>query len=84
MGIMTILSYYLLFALVTALAEQEIAPTWLLMWIPNVFFFGIGIYVFRRVGSEQWLAVSEALGDKLAAIGERLRLSRENSQDIAT
>lgn len=74
MGVMTILAYYLLFALATALAEQEAAPTWLLLWIPNVLFFSLGLYFFRRMGSEQWLAVSQAFGDFLTSLFTRLRV----------
>lgn len=81
MGVLTILSYYLLFALATALAEQEVAPTWFLLWIPNVLFFSLGLYLFQRMGSEQWLAVSQALGDKLIKLFTRLRvIGRESAQ----
>ena len=62
-GVATILLYYLLFALGSALSEKQLLAPWVLLWIPNALYFGIGVYLFRRMGSEQWMAVTQAVGD---------------------
>ena len=69
----TILIYYLLFALGSAFAEQAVLPVWLLMWFPNILYLFVGLYLFKRMGTEQWLAVSQAIGDKIAAIAKGLK-----------
>ena len=62
-GVFVLITYYLLFALAKALGEQGALPIWFIMWLPNVLLGALGIYLFRQVGSERWLAVSEALGE---------------------
>lgn len=77
-GVTTILIYYLLFALGSAFAEQAVLPVWVLLWFPNVLYLIVGLYLFKRMGTEQWLAVSQAVGDKLAGItkGIKSRISK--------
>ena len=70
-GIVTILIYYLFFAVGNALAENRLAPPWVLLWTPNLVFLGLGLYLFKRMGSEQWLAVSQALGDILVRVARK-------------
>lgn len=83
-GIFLILVYYLLFALASAIGEQGKAPAWLVMWVPNLLFALSGVYLFRKMGSEQWLAVSQAVVDGFRNLGERVsRLARVAAQEEA-
>ena len=75
-GIATILIYYLLFAVATALAEQRIEVAWILMWLPNLIFFLGGIYLFRKIGSEAWMAVSEKIAELFSRIARFSPLRR--------
>ena len=75
LGITLILLYYVLFAVASALGEQEIAPAWLVLWIPNVLFASLGIYLFDRMGSEKWMAVSSTIGEFVGQVFERLRIT---------
>lgn len=72
-GILFITLYYFSLAFATALGEQLVAPAWVTMWIPNVLFAGLAAYLFWRIESEEWLAVSEALGDRLRSVGAKIR-----------
>jgi lipopolysaccharide export system permease protein len=74
-GIGLILFYYILIAVATALGEQMIAPAWLVMWAPNFLFACLGLYLFERMGSEQWMAVSQMLGEKLRWLFDKLKIT---------
>ena len=74
-GIALIVLYYLLFALSTALGKQGVTAVWLLMWMPNIIFMLLGYFLFNRIGSEQWLAVSEGLGDRLTWLFNKISLN---------
>lgn len=73
MGVTLILIYYGFFALATALGEQRVLPAWLVMWAPNVLFAAFGLFIFQRMGSERWMAVSQALVDNLTWLFEKLK-----------
>jgi len=61
-GVLAIVLYYLGLALGTALGNESIAPAWLSMWVPNLLFFALAAWLFRQIGSENWLTVGQALG----------------------
>lgn len=71
-GIFLILVYYLLFAIAVALGEQNKQPI-LLVWLPNLFYTALGLYLFEKMGSESWLTVSQTLGDNLSSIFQKIR-----------
>ncbi len=73
MGISLILFYYVLFALASTLGEQGRAHA-AVVWMPNLLFAVLGLYLAEKTGSEQWLAVSEAIGDKLRWLAAKLRI----------
>ncbi|MCB0322963.1 MAG: LPS export ABC transporter permease LptF [Bdellovibrionales bacterium] len=77
LGIGLILLYYFMFAVADAIGEQGIVPAWLAMWTPNGLFALLGLYLFERMGSEQWMAVSQALADTLGRLPAKLRLSSQ-------
>lgn len=64
-GILVIVVFYLLIALAKALGEQGILPIGPAMWLPNVVYFLLAGFLFRKMGSESWMAVSDALADAL-------------------
>ena len=73
-GIFVILTYYFLLAFTTAIGEQGQAPAYLVMWIPNIVFAALGLYLYRKMGSEEWMAVSQKIGDLFSWIVAKLRL----------
>jgi lipopolysaccharide export system permease protein len=75
LGLGLILLYYLMFAIASALGEQSLAPVWLVMWVPNVVFAGLGLFLFERMGSEKWMAVSQAFGESLTKVFSKLKFS---------
>jgi lipopolysaccharide export system permease protein len=75
MGISLILFYYILFAVVSTIAEQAQAPAAVVLWLPNALFAALGLYLLEKTGSEQWLAVSEAIGDTVTALAAKLRFT---------
>lgn len=72
-GILLILLYYLMFALTSALAEQSVLPAFISVWLPNILLGSLGLYLFRKMGTEQWMTVSQTLGLKIRKIAELLR-----------
>lgn len=62
-GILIIILYYALFALVSALSKNAAEAVWALMWAPNVLLALLAVALFRAMESERWLALSQALGD---------------------
>ncbi len=77
-GIIVILLFYLLLALAKVLGEQALLSPGMAMWTPNVVFFSIAFLLFKRMGSERWLAVSEAFGDTISKVLIKLKL-KENA-----
>lgn len=77
-GLAAIILYYFIFAIATALGEEAKIPAVLAMWGPNLLFFVLALYIFQQVGTERWMAVSEAFADMLGRISHRLKLSRED------
>jgi lipopolysaccharide export system permease protein len=75
-GIILIVIYYLLFAFASAISEQMFAPPWMIMWIPNLLLALLGAYFFQKMGSEQWLAVSQELGDSIARLFQKLKRTK--------
>ena len=73
-GVMVIVTYYLFFALATALSKQAVAPAAIVMWLPNLGFFAIAIYLMRQISSERWLAVSQALGELVEKVGKWVKI----------
>ena len=80
LGVTVVIIYYLLLAVASAVASNgKISPV-LVMWIPNIVFASLGIYLLQQVGSERWSAVSQRLGDFMAYISHRLKLRAENTR----
>jgi len=78
-GIFAIIVYYLLLAFATAVAEQAFLPAWAVIWLPDIIFAALAIYVFRGIESERWLGVSVALANGLSKIGTKLNFIARNN-----
>ncbi len=74
LGISLILVYYLFLAMGSAIASQGQAPAWLVLWIPNVLFAALGVYLFRQLGTEKWQAVNQAMSDFSIRIAKKARM----------
>jgi lipopolysaccharide export system permease protein len=75
-GILVVTVYYFVLAFSTALGEEALVPPWFIMWVPNVLFGLFAFFIFRRIESEEWLAVSQTLGDFFARLSSHFRLVR--------
>lgn len=71
-GVGAIVIYYLLFALVQALAKQSIAPAGIVLWLPNLVFLVTAVWFLKKISSEEWLAVSQAFGEKVEKLSAKL------------
>ncbi len=70
-GILAVVIYYLLFALAIAMVEDGATPA-AAIWLPDLLFFVLGLYVFRMIEAEKWAAVSETIGLALERISARI------------
>jgi lipopolysaccharide export system permease protein len=75
-GVVVIIGYYLMLAILRVLGENMVIPPFLAAWLPNLIFFGLAFYLFKKVGSESWLAVSEAFGDLISRVVSKLGLKQ--------
>ncbi|MDR2338125.1 MAG: LPS export ABC transporter permease LptF [Deltaproteobacteria bacterium] len=55
-GILMILVYYGLLALANALCGQGKVSAWVI-WLPNIMLLVLGLYFFRQLWSERWIAI---------------------------
>jgi lipopolysaccharide export system permease protein len=67
-----IFAYYVLLSAGQALAEQELVPAVFALWLPNVVFAAVGVYLFRQAARERSLVPLERLTSALAALRDRL------------
>lgn len=74
-GILVITLYYFAMAFSTAMAEQLVLPAWFIMWVPNLIFAVLAYYLYRKMESEQWMAVSQTLVESLERVFSRFRAS---------
>ncbi len=65
-GISVILTYYVLFALLSALAESMKIPVLLGVWGPNILLMIFSIYLFHKINTEQWTSVAEQIAKVLS------------------
>jgi lipopolysaccharide export LptBFGC system permease protein LptF len=80
LGISVVIIYYLLLAVTSAIGSNGRVHPALVMWIPNVVFAALGVYLLQQVGSERWSAVSQRLGDLIAYLNYKLKLRTEEAR----
>jgi hypothetical protein len=71
--------YYVLLSAGQALAEQEIVPAVVGLWMPNVVFAVLGVYLFGLAARERSVTQLERVQAWLTAIRDRIlgRLGHE-------
>ncbi len=74
-GVLLIVTYYLLIALASALGEQSLAPPWILLWAPNIIFASLGLFLLEQTASERWMAVSEGVVETIRWCLQKLSLN---------
>ena len=52
-SILIILSYYVLMSVTKILPEKGLLPPWIALWLPNLVFLGIGLYLLRMASLEK-------------------------------
>jgi lipopolysaccharide export LptBFGC system permease protein LptF len=72
-GMLVITLYYFALAFSTALGEQGVVRPWMIMWVPNIIFLFLAGFLYNRMESEKWLAVSQAILDRLEKISKRIQ-----------
>ena len=72
-GMLVITFYYFALAFSTALGEQGVAPPWLVMWMPNLIFMCLAGFLYNRMESEKWLAVSQAILEWIEKTSKRIK-----------
>ena len=78
MGIVIIFVYYLLLAVGQAIAGQGKHTIWPFIWLPNFLFLLLAIFLYKQIGSERWLAVSETLTASIAKLFYALKVFDRN------
>ena len=58
-SIAIILVYYILLSLGTTLSSRQTIPAWLAMWLPNLLFTTLGIWLFLKAAREQQFTLLE-------------------------
>jgi lipopolysaccharide export system permease protein len=76
-SIAILLVYYVLLSLGTTLSSRQTVPTWLAMWLPNLLFTSLGIWLFFKAAMEQPFPVLERCALLLHDIRVRLTPSRK-------
>jgi len=71
LGISIILIYYILFALLSALAENMKIPVLVGVWGPNFLLMLLSFYLFNKVNSEQWTSVAEQVAKQANKLSKK-------------
>ncbi len=71
-SLVMIFVYYVLLSSGQALAEQNMAPAVIGLWLPNAVFGTVGVYLFGRAARDHALLQLERLESALAALRDRI------------
>lgn len=82
LGITVVIIYYLLLAVTSTIGSNGKIHPALVMWLPNILFACLGIYLIQQVGSERWTAVTQRLGDLIAYLNYKLKLQKEEEVKV--
>lgn len=72
LGIGFILLYYLALALGSAIAEHSGKMIALYLWLPNVLFLLLSLYLLRQIETERWQAVSQAIAEGFGGFRDKI------------
>ncbi len=76
-GILVIVFYYLLLALLTAASRKSVEYAWLLMWVPNVLVGAASLSAFKMMESERWMSMTQGLGHLFSSLGKKFRFGAQ-------
>ena len=79
MSLATIFGYYVLLSFGQAIAEQAVIPAAVGLWLPNVVFAVIGVWLFVQAARERTMEGLERLQSRLGLVRARL-LTRLGSE----
>jgi len=65
LGLFIFLSYYVLFSFAETLAEQNVLPTVLTLWTPNLLFMSLAMFVILRMDQESLLGLPRPMATAL-------------------
>jgi hypothetical protein len=71
-SIVLIFFYYILLSAGQALAEQQIVPAPVGLWLPNAVFIVLGVHLFRQAARERGIVPLERLESWIATVRARL------------
>jgi lipopolysaccharide export system permease protein len=71
MSLAMIFVYYVLLSVGQALAEEAVLPPMVGLWIPNVVFAALGVYLFFQAGRERTVMQLERLQAFVGAVRDR-------------
>lgn len=55
--IVVLLCYYILLSIGKTLGQKAVVPPAVAMWMPNLIFIGLGIYLFKKTAAEERMAL---------------------------
>jgi len=73
LSLVIIFTYYVILSFGQALAEQQMVPVIAGLWLPNVAFGALGLYLFTRAARERSLGRLERMQTAIATVLGRLR-----------
>lgn len=76
-GIMTLMLYYMVMSAGKTIAEKEILPPPLAVWLPNVLFIALGIYLLRLAATERQIPLIDMARALVGQAKEWLSRRRE-------
>ncbi|MCB0343721.1 MAG: LPS export ABC transporter permease LptF [Bdellovibrionales bacterium] len=79
-GILVIVGYYLLLALLTAASRKSVENAWVLMWVPNLVVAAASLAAFKLMESERWLSITQAMGHLFATIRQKIQSLTEKQR----
>lgn len=71
LGLLVFILYYVLLTAAKGVAEQQLLPVGLLLWLPNLFFAAFTIFFVRQVASET-TSLYDRLAEMVASLIDRL------------
>src|SRR5262249_22967496 len=71
-SLVMIFAYYVLLSAGQGMAEQEIVPAIVGLWLPNVVFVAVGTYLFSQAAQERTVMQLERLSAAAAGIRDRV------------
>ena len=76
LGLIIFICYYVFLTVAQTVSEQGVIPIALALWLPNILFTGITIYILRFANRESTNSLIDLLLDMLAWIIKRLPQKR--------